>query len=192
MRINHKFLTVNPRQNPLNWDNRFYTKNVILENFEIYKPEIESIFDDNDNNHIDVKLDKEYILFNGIEYNPISDKDLQTLNSRKIRKVNWNTNNIIAYLQHNPQIRKIYFTRQSNLCWQDQINLIIQKCPEIDVISIYTPTAQGGALHKQTGIYENGKMIPLLRHWTKNNNGNYGNLNHNNWLTNNGVIINNF
>ena len=40
MRINHKFLTVNPQQNILNWDNRFYTENVILKNVDIYKPEI--------------------------------------------------------------------------------------------------------------------------------------------------------
>jgi hypothetical protein len=40
MRINHKFLTVNQQQNPLNWDNRFYTENVILKNVDIYKPEI--------------------------------------------------------------------------------------------------------------------------------------------------------
>ena len=40
MRINHKFLTVNPQQNLLNWDNRFYTENVILKNVDIYEPKI--------------------------------------------------------------------------------------------------------------------------------------------------------
>ena len=33
-------MTVNPQQNILNWDNRFYTENVILKNVDIYKPEI--------------------------------------------------------------------------------------------------------------------------------------------------------
>jgi hypothetical protein len=260
MRINHKFLTVNPQQNILNWDNRFYTENVILKNVDIYKPEImflgtfnpelqnnhadffygrnffwtafknlfsprqeiineerltfnpynptleeifelcirlkltfsdlvNSIFDEQDNNNILVKQNKEYTSFRNIEYNPIKDGDLEKLN--RINKVNWNTRNIITFLNNNRQIRKIYLTRSNNLCWQTQINQIIQALPEIDIIPIYTPSAQGGALHQQTGIYGNGKMIPLLRHWTQNN-GNNGNLNHNNWLTNNGVNINNF
>jgi hypothetical protein len=261
MRINHKFLTINPQQNPINWDNRFYTENVILKNDNIYKPEIlflgtfnpelinnpadffygrnyfwtalknlfidgeiitnqerlsnypynpsleeifelcirlkltfsdlvYSIFDEHDNNQILVKQNKEYVIFNDIEYNPISDNDLQRLN--QINKINWNTENIINYLNNNSQIKKIIFTRRNDLCWQNQVNMIIQTFPEIDIIPIYTPSAQGGALHQHTGIYGSGKMIPLLRHWTQNNIGNYGNLNHNNWLTNNGVDLNNF
>ena len=261
MRINHKFLTVNPQQNQFNWDNRFYTENVILKNIDIYKPEImflgtfnpelqnnpadffygrnffwtafknlfiegqiifdterlalnpynptleeifqlcirlkltftdlvNSIFNEQDNNRIIVRQNKDYLTFENIEYNPISDGDLQRLN--RIQKVNWNTENIISYLNNNRQIRKIYLTRRNDLCWQTQVNQIINALREIEIIPVYTPSAQGGALHQQTGIYGNGKMTPLLRHWTQNNNGNYGNLNHNNWLTNYGVDINNF
>jgi len=261
MRINHKFSSVNPQQNQLNWDNRFYTENLILKNIDIYNPEVlflgtfnpelqnnpadffygrnffwtafknlfiegqiilneerlafnpynptledifqlciklkltftdlvNSIFNEQDNNQIIVRQNKEYILYANIEYNPISDGDLQKLN--RIQKVNWNTGNIITYLNNNRQIRKIYLTRRNDLCWQTQINIIINALPEIEIIPIYTPSAQGGALHQQTGIYGNGKMTPLLRHWTQNNNGNYGNLNHNNWLINNGVNIYNF
>lgn len=40
MRIKHKFLNINPKQNPLNWDYRFYTENLILKNIDIYKPEV--------------------------------------------------------------------------------------------------------------------------------------------------------
>lgn len=254
-------MTVNQQQNPLNWDNRFYTENVILKNVDIYKPEImflgtfnpelqnnpadffygrnffwtafknlfnegqiilneerlafnpynptheeifqlcirlkltfsdlvHSIFNEQDNNQIFVRQNKDYISFNNIEYNPISDGDLQKLN--RLTKVNWNTRNIINYLTDNRQIKKIYLTRRNDLCWQTQITQIIQALPEIEIIPIYTPSGQGGALHQQTGIYRNGKMKPLLRHWTRNNIGNYGNLNHNNWLTNNGVDLNNF
>jgi hypothetical protein len=261
MKINHKFLTVNPQQNQLNWDNRFYTENAILKNIDIYKPEIMflgtfnpqlpnnpadffygrnyfwtafknlfnpgqeiineerlvfnpyiptledifqlcirlkltfsdlvgSIFDEHDNNQIFVRQNKDYIAFGNNEYNPISDAALQKING--INKINLNTRNIISYLNNNRQIRKIYLTRRNDLCWQTQINQISQAIPEIDIIPIYTPSAQGGALHQQTGIYGNGKMIPLLRHWTQNNIGNYGNLNHSNWLTNNGVDPNNF
>jgi len=261
MRINHKFLTINQQRNQLNWDNRFYTENVILKNIDIYKPEImflgtfnpelqsnpadffygrnffwtafknlfiegqiilneerlafnpfnptleeifqlcirlkltfsdlvHSIFDEQDRNQIFVRQNKDYILFNNNEYNPISDGDLQKLN--RINKANWNTRNIINYLTNNRQIKKIYLTRRSDFCWQAQLNLIIQALPDIEIIPIYTPSAQGGALHQQTGIYGNGKITPLLRHWTNNNIGNYGNLNHNNWLTNNGVNLNNF
>lgn len=151
---------------------------------------IESLFDTHDNNQIIIRANKEYISFNNSEYNPIKDEHLQKLNA--IHKVNWNTPNIIEYLRQNSQLRKIYFTRQANVCWLNQINSIQQAFPEIQIIPIYTPSAQGGAVHQQTGIYGNGKMVPLLRHWVYNNNGNYGNLNHNDWLTNNGVAINNF
>lgn len=151
---------------------------------------VDSIFDDQDNNPIIVRQNKEYVSFRNIEYNPISDGDLQKLN--RINKVNWNTENIITYLKNNRQLKKIYLTRRNGLCWQKQLNQIVHALPEIKIIPIYTPSAQGGALHQQTGIYGNGKMGPLLRHWTQNNNGNFGNLNHNNWLTNNGVNINNF
>lgn len=40
MIINHKFSTVTLKNKQLNWDNRFYTENVILKNVDIYKPEI--------------------------------------------------------------------------------------------------------------------------------------------------------
>lgn len=149
-----------------------------------------SIFENQDNNHLIVIANKEYVEYNDIIYNPISDGDLSILNG--IQKVNWNTQNIITYLRENTQIGKIYFTRRNNACWQTQISLIMEAIPEIQVIPIYTPSAQGGALHQQTGIYGQGKMVPLLRHWTHINNVNFGNLNHNDWLTNNGVNVDNF
>lgn len=151
---------------------------------------VDSIFDEQDNNQIILRQNKEYISFENIEYNPIKDKDLQKLN--RINKVNWNSRNIISYLYENRQIKKIFLTRRNDLCWQTQVSQIIEALPEIEIVPIYTPSAQGGALHNQTGICGNGKMIPLLRHWTQNNIGNFGNLNHNNWLTNNGVNIYNF
>jgi len=192
--------------------NLFYKEQIILKKqrlaFNPYDPSLEeifqlcirlkltfsdlvnSIFNDQNNNQIIVRNNKEFISFGKIEYNPISDGDLQKLD--RIQKVDWNTDNIINYLNNNKQILKIYLTRQNNFCWQTQVNRIANEFPEIEIVPIYTPSAQGGALHKQTGIYGDGKMSPLLRHWTQNNNGNYGNLNHNNWLTNNGVDINNF
>lgn len=261
MKINHKFLTVKPSLNLLNWDGHFFTENAILKNNGIYQPEImflgtfnpelqnnpadffygrnffwaafknlfiegqinlkkervssgpynpplyeifqmcinlkltftdliESIFDEQDDNQIIIKATKEYITFGNNEFNPISDGHLQKINT--IRKVNWNTKNIISFLNHNKQLKTIFVTRQINSCWQKQIDLIREAKSDIQIVPIYTPSAQGGALHKQTGIYGNGKMTPLLRHWTQNDFGNYGNLNFNNWLINNGVNINNF
>ena len=151
---------------------------------------IESIFSPTDNTQIIHRAGKEYILFNEREYNPISDIALQRLNA--IKKVNWNTPNIIKYLNLNRKIRTIFLTRRENLCWQKQTNQIRQTFPAIKLIPIYTPTALGGAVHQQTQIYGEGKMKPLLRHWVHNNGGNYGNLNHNNWLIENGVNIDNF
>ncbi|OFY40989.1 MAG: hypothetical protein A2X18_02795 [Bacteroidetes bacterium GWF2_40_14] len=151
---------------------------------------IASIFDNYDKNAITVRGGKEYVQFNNTEYNPIKDGDLAKLN--RLKKINWNTQNIISYLNENKKLRKIYLTRQANQCWAEQTSLIKQAIPEIQIIPIYTPSAQGGAVHQQTGIYNNGKMTPLLSHWVHNNEGNFGNLNHNNWLTNNDVNIYNF
>lgn len=151
---------------------------------------VESVSDKHENYKSVVIQNKEYILFGDMKYNLISDMCLQKLNG--LNKVNWNTENIITYLKNNTQIKKIYLTRGLSLCWKTQVKQITQALPEIEIIPIYTPSAQGGALHRQTGIYNNGKMVPLLRHWTKNNTGNYDSLNHNNWLMNNGVDINNF
>ena len=148
-----------------------------------------SIFDTKDNSEIINRAGKEYVQFDGREYNPIKDGDLQALD--RIKKADWNTPNIIEYLLLNPQISTIYFTRRSDQCWGKRINLIQMNCPNVTVIPIYTPSAQGGALHRHTGIYGEMKMKPLLRHWVHNNVGNYGKLD-NNWLAENGVDIDNF
>ena len=163
-----------------------YCKNLKLTFADLIK----GVFNSDDNNTILQRAGKEYLYFNDTEYNLILDSDLESLD--RLNKVNWNTENIIKYLLETPTIKTIYFTRNNNNRWKYQIEKIKRSLPNIKLICIYTPSAQGGALHQQTGIINQGKMIPLLRHWVHNNQGNYGNLNHNNWLTNNGVNINNF
>ena len=105
--------------------------------------------------------------------------------------MNWNTQEIIKNLNKTPSINKIYFTRSKSGCWTTQINHINKAFPNINIVCIYTPSGQGGALHDQTGIVGQGKMIPLLKHRVHNNQRNYGKLN-NIWLTKYGVNINNF
>lgn len=147
------------------------------------------ISDENNDLHISIKRGKEYVNNRVTEYNPINDSDLERLD--RIHKIQWNTPNIIDYLNKNPQINTIYFTRVQNGRWNDQINIIRLKCPNVDIISIYTPSAQGGYLFKQTGIYNAGRMRPLIYHWINNEGTNNGRLDRN-WLISYGVNPDNF
>ena len=150
-----------------------------------------SIFDDEDKLKIKEKRGKEYLVYNETEYNPISDKDLEKINKEKEENVSWNTENIIKFLKDNKQIKKVYFTRRATNCWLKQLKKIKKEIPDIKIVEIYTPSAQGGALHQQTNLYGEGKMKPLLKHWVHNKSGNYGCLD-NNWLIKNKVNINEF
>ncbi|TSJ39579.1 hypothetical protein FO440_17710 [Mucilaginibacter corticis] len=139
-------------------------------------------------------LGDDTILYQNNEFNLIQDgkkgkigglSDLHNLN-----QVEWNTDNIIKYLQKNDAIKTIYLTRKPDGIWAkhwDKIKIETQISGR-EFISIYTPSAQGGALHKQTNIYKKGKMIPLINHWIKGPSGRFDS----NWLKNNGVDINNF
>lgn len=129
------------------------------------------------------------VIFNGAEYNLIQDGQkgivggLQQLNT--LGQVNWNTQNIINFLCNNPQITTIYFTRQPTGIWAEQWNLIINhNCMAGRLkTNLFTPS----------GLSLKGKprMNALLKHWVHNTEPNFGKLD-NNWLTNNGVTIQNF
>lgn len=150
---------------------------------------ISEIYDEKNQLVIITKGGKEYVEYNSILFNPIKDGDLEKLDN--IKKIKWNMKNIIDYLIQHPTITKIYFTRIQNGSWKREIDKIKQCLPYIEIISIYTPSAQGGALHKQTEIYEVGKMIPLLKHWINNNGINNGCLDRI-WIISKGVKLENF
>ncbi len=134
-------------------------------------------------------LQNDNVIFNGVEYNLIQDRQngivggLQQLNV--IGQVNWNTQNIINYLCNNPQIKTIYFTRRPTGIWASQWNLIVNhNCMAGRITTnIFTPSGAGAPVNRS--------MIRLLNHWVHNNNTNFGQLD-NNWLTNNDVNTNNF
>lgn len=142
---------------------------------------ISEVLHDN-NPHYDI-LQNDNIIFNGVEYNLIKDNSLNELNN--LKQVNWNTQNIIKYICDNPQIKTIYFTRQPTGIWKNQWDTIIKhNCLEAKLkTNIYTPSGQ-----KLKG---KPRMQVLLRHWINNSNPRFGNLD-NNWLSTNGVDINNF
>jgi hypothetical protein len=150
---------------------------------------ISEINDENNQLKIKSKGGKEYIEYNSILFNPIKDGDLEKLD--KLEKIKWNTKKIIDFLIQKPSITNVYFTRTQNGSWKREIDDIKQSLPNIEIISIYTPSAQGGALHNQTEIYFVGKMIPLLRHWVRNEGVNNGRID-NDWLIKHGVNIENF
>ena len=141
------------------------------------------------NNPVSQLSPNDNVIFNGVEYNLIQDGQngnvggLQQLNA--LAQVNWNAQNIINYLDNNPQIKTIYFTRRPTGIWSDQWNLIINHYFVAGRLTtnIFTPSAAGAPV--------NHSMTRLLNHWVHNNNPNFGQLD-NNWLINNGVNPNNF
>ena len=106
-------------------------------------------------------------------YNPIKDDDLKKLNNLKPSLINWNTDNLINFLQNNKSIKTIYFTRKQDSCWFKEIQKIKYYINYLEIKNIYTPTALGKQLYKDTNIYNQGKMKPLLHHWISNKNKNF-------------------
>jgi hypothetical protein len=102
-----------------------------------------------------------------------------------IGQINWNTRNIIEYLNKNPQIHSVYFTRKPTGIWKkswDNIkNSTLNK--NIQFVNIFTPSGQGKPVFNS--------IERLLNHWVHNTNENFGQLN-NKWLSENNVEINNF
>lgn len=143
----------------------------------------------NDNSSNCQTLQNDNVIFNGVEYNLIQDGKkgiiggLQQLNA--LGQVNWNTQNIIKFLCNNPQITTIYFTRQPTGIWAEQWNLIINHNCMVGRLTtnLFTPSGQS--------LKGKPRMNALLKHWVHNNEPNFGRLD-NNWLTNNGVTIQNF
>jgi|SRR6185503_2627123 len=139
-------------------------------------------------------LDNDNVVFDNKTYNLIQDKgnkDILGLTELdKIGRVKWNTDNIIRYLNENPTIKTVYLTRQPDGIWESHWNKIKleTQMPGRKFIPIYTPSAQGGALHQQTKIYGKGKMIPLLSHWINGPNGRF----ERDWLIANGAVLENF
>jgi hypothetical protein len=134
-------------------------------------------------------LQNDNVIINGVEYNLIQDErigivgGLQQLNT--LGQVNWNTQNILDFLCKNPQIKMIYFTRQPTKIWKEQWDLIINhNCMAGRLTTnLFTPSGQS--------LKGKPRMNSLLKHWVHNNQPNFGRLD-NNWLTNNGVNIQNF
>ena len=150
---------------------------------------ISEISDEKNNLMIKNLRGKDFIQNADTIFNPIKDNDLENLD--RIGNIKWNTQHIINYLMQNTQIHTIYFTRGRNGKWGKEIAEIQLKFPNIEIISLYTPSAQGGALHKQTEIYGKGKMIPLLKHWIHNDGVNNGRLDRT-WIISKGVNSENF
>jgi hypothetical protein len=129
-------------------------------------------------------LPNDHVIFNGQEYNLITDDNNGLLPLDGFGQVNWNTQNIIKYLCDNPQIKTIYFTRKPTGIWQNQWNQIVNH-PCIkgrQLTNIYTPS--GRRLRKPV-------MNSLLHHWVHNNTPGFGKLD-TNWLIDNRVEIEGF
>jgi hypothetical protein len=134
-------------------------------------------------------LPNDNIIFNGVEYNLIQDGQNGNIGGleqlKAINQVNWNTQNIIDYLCKNPQIKTIYFTRRPTSIWAEQWNFIVNhKCiAGRFTTNIFTPSG--------LGLKGKPRMNALLNHWVHNENPDFGKLD-NNWLSANGVTLNNF
>lgn len=128
-------------------------------------------------------LNGNIVTFNNQNYDLINDGDLASLH--QLNQVNWNTNNILTFIQNTPSINQIYLTRQPTGLWNGHWNALTNHpaTQNFTKTNIYTPSGQAlpGA----------PRIAALLHHWLHNQNTNFGILNHH-WLTIHNVNINNF
>jgi len=128
-------------------------------------------------------LPRNKVNFNGQNISLINDNGLAQLN--QMGQVDWNINNIVRYLNENPSIKRIYFTRKATGIWNQPWNQIVEQANAEDRIftNIFTPSGQGRPVYHS--------MSRLLNHWVHNQNPNFGKID-NEWLVAKGVILNNF
>jgi hypothetical protein len=134
-------------------------------------------------------LNNDNVILNNIEYNLINDgvrKGIHGLAQLDIiGEVEWNTDNIIKFINDNSSIKYVYLTRKPTGIWGVKFNEIINKTTNQNICfsNIFTPSGQGAPVLNS--------INRLINHWLFNNNPNFGILNHN-WLQNSGAQINNF
>lgn len=147
-------------------------------------------------------LANDNVIYNGHEFNLIQDnrdKELLGLaNLNNLGQVEWNTKNIISYLQENPQIKYIYLTRQAKGIWGKQWKLISNHplLKDRSFKALVTPSGRG--IKKLVSPF-NSVLKTILHYWVWNglphpihvNNPAYGHLDHI-WLEQCGVNVNNF
>ena len=134
-------------------------------------------------------LPNDNVFLNDIKYNLINDGirngifGLAELN--QLGEIEWNTNNIINYINHNPNIKYVYFTRRPIGIWGNKLNEIIAGVNNANIhfSNIFTPSGQGEPVLNS--------MNRLIKHWLFNENNNFDRLNHD-WLNDCGVDVNNF
>ena len=132
-------------------------------------------------------LPNDNVLLNGIEYNLINDSrkngvlGLEELDA--IYEVEWNTDNIILYLNENPHIKEVYFTRQPINIWKKHWDKIKDSNRNKIFKVIYTPSGNS--------LPGSPRMNSLMNHWLYNESKKYNRLNHI-WLEECGVKIDNF
>ena len=134
-------------------------------------------------------LDNDNVSYNGKIYNLIQDARKEQVEGleelEKSNQVNWNTKNIIEFLNKNPQIKTIYFTRQPTKIWKKHWGNLAkeQNLHERIYTNIFTPSCQG--------VPVSHSVERLLSHWLHNENDKFGKFNHD-WLKACGVNPNNF
>lgn len=97
------------------------------------------------------------------EYDLINDGDLSKLDD--LNQIFWSTDSIIKYLNINPQIHTIYFTRQITGVWAKQMKKIELSKANINIRCIYTPSGQG--------LKGKPRFKALVQHWLFNKHDKY-------------------
>ena len=95
--------------------------------------------------------------------------------------IEWNTQNIINFINNTPSLKFIYFTRQKKGDWKVELNKISQETP-LKILNIYTPSGQS--------LKGEPRILKLKDHWLFNDDENFDILNHS-WLENCGMILSN-
>ncbi|MDD5021289.1 MAG: hypothetical protein PHR82_04010 [Endomicrobiaceae bacterium] len=128
-----------------------------------------------------VNSTKNTVQIKHMKYNLIKDKDLEKLKNY----IEWNTENIIQFLNKNNTIKAVYFTRRQNNIWENQCKKIQKNCKNVKFTNIYTPTGQR--------LKGKPRLKFLLKHWLYNNepDNRFGKLNQE-WLSKHKVNLANF
>ncbi len=99
---------------------------------------ITEVLDNND--HYCLAQNK--IIFNETNYDLIKDNDLSKLN--QLGKLKWNTDELISFIENNPTIKDIYFTRKSTKPFSEILDKIEKKFKErnLRLKYLFTPSGQ--------------------------------------------------
>lgn len=122
----------------------------------------------NKESEVDYTLNDNKATYQGTEYDLINDTHLSHLNNLNL--IEWSTKNLIDYIERNPTIKTIYFTRKSAQPFANEILKIRNhfKESELEIRYLFTPSGQG--------LRGKPRIRTLMNEWLVSTKDGYNNL----------------